>query len=294
MSNNGKKTSNAIKYTLATILSIVLFVFTTFQGAYAILGTHTGKLVTVFFLYFLLTTYIQLRHRSDRYILLFILLFPPLALHGGVLLVEGYYPALSIPSTLAYFVGTFLGWIIAYQSKKIQSVTFAFSIVIVGWMYFRGYDLYLHYLNYGNLYGSMTPIHVSKNIIYKNEQSKTVTFPNDHSLIVLDVWNNGCGICYREFPKLEKLYKNYANRNDVKFYALNVALREDDIAKAKEITLAWDYTFPNLFLERKEYAGALGIQSYPTVLIIKNDSIVFKGDIDNVERVITKYNATSF
>lgn len=290
MLNKYKKASMTV-YVLAVIISVIFFVLTTFIGGSVFLGGHSGKLAIVFLLYFAASAYIQYKYKNNRYILLSILLLPPLIVAGIVIIqTRGSFPAFSLPSTLAYFIGAFLGWITAYQSKKVAALTCMVSMVVVGWMSMYGYDLYLHHLNYDNFYGSIAPQPVPKSILFKNEHGENTLLSNAQGLVILDVWNNGCGICFEKFPKFEALYRNYQDRQDMKFYAVNVSLRQGDSTVAKRIIREWDYTFPNLFLEDKQYADALGVKGYPSVLIVKDDSIVFKGSIDNVERIINTYN----
>lgn len=274
-------------YTLLLVVSLVLFALTAAVGGVELLAGHAGKMFISFMLYFLLAGYIQAKGGHHRYWLIALLLLPPATVHGGILITYGYHPAMSVPSTLAYFIGAFLGWVAAGQSRRMQVLVLTVSLLAVGWASVYGYEQYLHYLSFSTVSGIIEPAPVSKNITYRSDEGNEVALHDQEGLIVLDIWNNNCGACFVKFPLFEDLYQKY-QMPGIQFYAVNITRREEGIKKARQIISEWDYTFPNLLL-REEEAKLLGVEVYPTVIIIQNNSLIFRGSVKNAEQMLAKY-----
>lgn len=274
-------------YVLLSVLSLVLFGLTTAVAGVELLAGHAGKMFISFWVYFLLAGYIRAKEGHRRYWLIVLLLLPPTLMHGGIVVMYGYHPAISVPSTLAYFVGAGLGWIAAGQSRRIMTSVLTVSLLLVGWASVYGYKQYLHYLDFDSVSGIIEPVFVSESIAYQDDQGNKVNLSGQSNLIVLDAWNINCGACFVKFPRFEELYQKYQSAG-IQFYAANVALRDGDSERARQIISEWEYTFPSILLQTED-AEQLGIEVYPTILIIQNDSLVFRGGIQNAERMLTKY-----
>ena len=108
-------------------------------------------------------------------------------------------------------------------------------------------------------------------------------------ILVLDLWNTGCGICYKKFPDFDHLKQKYASTPNIEFYAVNLLHRNEELNKVKRTTQAFPYTFENLHtdsLSSIQIKKQLNIDLVPTIVIINKDAeVVYKGNL-NVEHYI--------
>jgi thiol-disulfide isomerase/thioredoxin len=267
--------------------------FTTILGGYPLIPFfegHIGKFVIVFFLYLFVTMFIRRRYQRSEYVLLAILLFPIAVSYGFLILDNPNIMLLAMLSTAAYYVGPLVGWAIAHRTRKAQVWVLSFVILVVVWFVVYGSSMLLHYDNYGSVYGNIDPMPVPETIVHYASQEDAVKLKSKEGLLIMDFWNNGCGVCFKKFPEFEQLYQSYQHRDDIQFYAVNVAIREGDEERARQTIAEWDYTFPNLLIKDKIFADKLGVELYPTLLIIRNDSIVYKGNLENISKFIQQYD----
>jgi thiol-disulfide isomerase/thioredoxin len=134
--------------------------------------------------------------------------------------------------------------------------------------------------------GGQRPINYFPKIEIKNENSENIIFGK--GIVVLDLWTTSCGVCFKEFPDFNKLSKKYKSR--VKFYSLNVPLRNDNFERSKKIMKNLNYDFKNLYCkEFKQVKDSLKVSSFPTLIILKDNKIQFLGRLSYDENV--KYNS---
>lgn len=110
---------------------------------------------------------------------------------------------------------------------------------------------------------------------------------------VIEMWHTGCSSCFKKFPAFDEFREKYQHNPNVCFYALNIPLPNESFNKRIKITKSKvNFKFKNIFASRV-FATNLGINSYPTMLIIdKNNKIKFQGFF-HPEPYILVYNPKS-
>jgi thiol-disulfide isomerase/thioredoxin len=89
----------------------------------------------------------------------------------------------------------------------------------------------------------------------------------DGKVLVLDFWASWCGPCHEAFPHLQDVYEKYRDANDVKFLAVNTSWN-DTKARARQFIDEAGYTFPLYWDAGGQVAGAFGVRSIPTTVLI--------------------------
>lgn len=110
--------------------------------------------------------------------------------------------------------------------------------------------------------------------LYYNNGSK---FDNTNfigKITILDLWHKSCGLCFKQFPKVENFYRSI-DTNNIKLYAVNVPI--NDTMNERKVLDNMNYTFVKLssgstFLTCKKQ---LRIQAVPTIIIIDPEGYVF-------------------
>lgn len=117
------------------------------------------------------------------------------------------------------------------------------------------------------------------NIEFVNESKEVVKLPKD-KVIILDFWSTFCGVCYKKFPLFEKVYQEYKDNPNIEFYAIHVSYKNDEFEETIHLLDEYKYTFPLLYaLDKDEVEKKLNISAFPTVAVIKNGVIRYRGQL---------------
>lgn len=109
----------------------------------------------------------------------------------------------------------------------------------------------------------------------------------DKEVTVIDLWSTSCGVCFEEFPIFEKLKQDFEGNDNIKFYSANVPLKNDTREKTLETIKRLNYDYETLFAEKFEMIrDSLGINGFPYLLIIKNDTIHYLGDMETSKKIV--------
>lgn len=136
---------------------------------------------------------------------------------------------------------------------------------------------------------------VPKGIIVEYKDSLYQLSDLEGDIKVVDVWHRYCGPCIRGFPKVEELAQNYKDDPDVRFYTLAAPLKDTSSLPSKETYQDLGVEVEDGYLQEQWMADSLGVNFYPTTLIVKDDKIRYKGALStsfynyfNLHRVIRR------
>lgn len=125
------------------------------------------------------------------------------------------------------------------------------------------------------------------------KQNEVVPLKTDKP-IVLYFWVNSCAVCYETFPKYDQLNQKYQNVSD--FYLINFVetseaseterYKQTAVSRLKEKDIYTTSLF-NVKSNRKTLQN-YQVYAFPTILIIKDNRIVYVGNTLNLERAIEK------
>lgn len=122
-------------------------------------------------------------------------------------------------------------------------------------------------------------------IIDKNEE--LVVFEKN-KLYILDFWYSGCGVCYEEFPSFEKKYLDNINSN-IEYIAINHPIRDDKPEYFWKILEDRNYTFP-AWKGSENMSEAFTVSLYPTIVVFRNDTILYKGHLQLLDKFLKTVN----
>lgn len=109
-------------------------------------------------------------------------------------------------------------------------------------------------------------------------------FNPENGTYVLDLWYTKCAACYKNMEDLKnwaKLNSKYKN----KIILVNILLDGESFDENKKIVEKYDFisTFSNLNFEEFK---KLGVRTYPTQIVVRNNKIIFVGDLEVDKNVI--------
>lgn len=243
-----------------------------------------------FIAYFLLTNYFIYKFKSklkDFWIVLAI--FSGLCITQLPTRIIDFQPTLgTLPDFLIHCLGILIGFIYHKSNKLIGVSVTALALCLVLYMFFDGYERWIHKLDSGTFYYTVSE-EVPK---FTMINSKGIDFTNkdlNDKIVIFDFWTTSCGVCFRKFPILQEEFVKYKNTPGIEFYAVNIPVKRDSIGTAEKIISKYPYTFPVLYAKSDSLAKLFKVFAYPTVIVIRNGKeIIFRGNIDGIDELIEK------
>ena len=187
----------------------------------------------------------------------------------------------SLPDYVFHSLGLFAAYCFYIVRSPAKWISVGLSITLTLFMFFKGYSMWLHKLNYDNYTGryfARLPEFTAE-----DGQGKIVSNVSiAGKLVLMDVWHTRCGACFRKFPALNELYLKYKDNDKVRFIAMNYPLETDRPAQAYDMIAKRGYSFPVAKLKTVGLLDSLGVTVFPTTYLVDGKGIVvFKGSLDN-------------
>ena len=278
---------NRRQYINTGIISLVVFFALTPLGGY---GGHPYKFLAAALVYCALTYFFLRRATTtkERWWTILLIALPPALFMIPTHIMDFEEYRFSFPSSMAHFIGILFGYLVFVTSRQLKIILVTILVTGSAWMTFKGYSIWLHKASFGTYSGNVqerVPAFVLKN-------SSGSDFTNAQlasSITILDFWNTACAACFRKFPLLQQKFDNYKADTSIKIFSVNIPLERDTAGQAENTLKKYNYTFSNLLAQSKSVADSFHVNSVPTTLIIdQRGIIVYRGDIDNIDEVITK------
>lgn len=202
-------------------------------------------------------------------------------LFGLVLIITVLYPLLDSNAfgyfnAIFYLVYTLLA--IWYQKKKYiteRAIIMLIMIIIPLTFYFTKTENYIfNKINTGTFTGIVKK-KISSPIIVINQQGDTISLKVNKNYII-DFWFVGCAPCVEYFPEWERISTQNIS-SGYEFLSICMPLSAED---SDSIMFNYPLQYGHHFEVHKALPGMdmqLGLRSYPTTMVIKNNVIVFQG-----------------
>ncbi len=202
---------------------------------------------------------------------------------------------ISFPNIVIWWLGILIGFIYAILKNIIARVCLIIlSLIVVSWCCGPGYRMFVHKLNFGTFNGR-TKEYIISPIVFSdrnNESIKLISLVKEY--VVFDFWNSYCGVCYQEFPEVQKLYDEIRNIDGISLYSVHCfhMNKEETYKTGADILQKRGYSFPCISAPIDGYTmELLNIKAYPTVLIIDKDSnVIHRGSWESAVNTIHKLN----
>lgn len=197
------------------------------------------------------------------------------------LLLDGFNNTkVSIPNLAFHIIGVLSGYLFLRLPFTILKTTPFIVSICLAWLYISKLSPYWHnYASHNTFSGSESTKVPEGWYLYSKDNDTFRIKDYANKTVILDFWNTSCGVCFRKFPILQKQYDELTKNPDIVIQAVNIELERDSAMAAFEILSTKGYTFPNLKAS-KNMDSIFGVVVYPTVLILQDNKIVFRGNIE--------------
>ena len=277
------------KFITLLFISVVLLLSLTLLGGHSI--GHDIKFLIASLAYYAFTTYSLGLVKTNKEILLtvLIIILPPSAILMPFHIIDYKETQIAFLSTLGHYLGVLFGILTHFTKQKVKFLSGIILVAISVWTSFVGYNYWLHKVNFGTFTGKAYDQSPGQ-LLGLNQFGQKITdetFKN--KLVVLDFWHTRCGVCFQKFPLLQILYDKYRLDTTIKIVAVNRPLKQDTIGQAFSMLQSRGYNFPILIPSIDSLPEKYKVTSYPTTIVIdKSGNIIYRGEIENVNPVITK------
>lgn len=203
---------------------------------------------------------------------------------------------LGFPSFLMALLGQLTGYLF---SKREVSNLLRLGFVLVGlgcsafYIYGNGFEYWASFLEDDHSFtGKVKPVDADTTFKMYNKDGDTLGFEQYRDKIVyLDFFNTGCPVCFKKFPELEQIYQRYRDRKDILIQAVNIPMQGDTLGQSFAMVLErgkGQYHFPVL-VGNTHMAQVFYVETYPTVIILKDNKVVFRGLSDLAPRALDNF-----
>lgn len=201
----------------------------------------------------------------------------------------------SLPGSIIQTLGIFCGFLYWRLKKPLNYLAFLLCFSVTIFMFFKGYDMWLHKLNFGSFTGKVVSYNLPAKFEAFDEQKHLITDNNfQNKIVLLDFWNTRCGVCFEKFPQLQSVYEKYQADLSVAIFAVNKPIEEDKPNQAFEMIRKEGYSFPVVITKEENLAEKLDVKGYPTTFVInKSGMVVYKGDLEGAIRLVDDLNKQS-
>ncbi len=194
----------------------------------------------------------------------------------------------SLPDTLIHTLGIICGFFYLRLKSPLNVLTTFLGCLLAIFMFFEGYDYWLHKLNFGTFTGRIEAHNLPAKFEAFDERQNPVAEGNfQNKIVLLDFWTTTCGICFKKFPQVQTVYDKYKSDSSVMILAVNNPIEEDKPNQAFDDVRKEGHSFPVVVTKDEDLAEKFGVKGYPTTFVInRNGQIVYKGDIEGAVRMV--------
>lgn len=193
---------------------------------------------------------------------------------------------ISFPNLVIWWLGILSGYILTFIPQKLFRISFIIATITTAyWLSIPGYSMFLHHLNFGTFTGTIHEKVAYTTLFHNSKGNKVNLMSSNHSYLILDFWHSYCGVCFQDFPEVQKLYDEINKHPQLSLYSIHCYMPDkgENFKTGQEILSEKKYTFPTLSLDIKDKTlDSLRVKHFPTVLIIDScNNIIHRGNIES-------------
>lgn len=207
--------------------------------------------------YFIITLLIFPYNREKKHQIIYLAISPGLfwAFHLTTIFIVGnlyqLFPNLILLSII-------VGFLFIEKTKKVYFPVIIFSFVLTGTLL---------------TINQLLKVDIKDMIISKEFQFEQNI--GDKDVKIIEFWYSSCSSCISNFDKFQEFYD--AKKNDYDILSINIRIRRDTETNFKPVSFvkARGFNFPVLEMENKVAEQQFGITSTPSLMVVKDDRIIF-------------------
>lgn len=258
-----------IQTTFLIILSGLVFIGVSFLGS---VSFFTKQLIGIPVYYLLTYSILSKKILLENKIKLIIIGLPLIVTLLVVNILSFSRAWISFPSNLFLLLSCLLSYLFS-RTHFLKGLIILIILPLVWNLFFNDYLINKMY------YGSFSKKIVKKipTIQLYDSNSNLINIENSNKIFILDFWNSKCAPCFRLFPIIDSVNK-IIDKSRFEIAVVNIPILEETMPSNVGLLNKFDYSFNKYFMKDDNSLPILGIKVFPTTIIIKSDSILYRGD----------------
>lgn len=198
---------------------------------------------------------------------------------------------ISIPEFISELVGIIFGLLFFY-SNKIGRV---FSSLCVLALLFLTYYLEADVVNimlHNEYAEEISKRDIRLDEVAYFERNSAICYDsifNNNTVYIVDFWTTSCMPCIRLFPLIDETHKEYISNRNIKVKTICMLDGKESMNSPYNLVQKKGFSFPiNTVYYNDSVANLIGINSFPTTLVIKNKEVYFRGSFEAAIDVANK------
>lgn len=284
---------NIIIYIFTLIISCLLSVLTSFlRGGLlsidALSNLQISSLTSLFINYIFTFAIIHKKQNISSFYLLLSILIGASLLQLPIRIMNFE----STLSTLLDYLISLIGIISGYVTFKIKKKRILFIVLLsLGgtWLSTFGNDLWINKLNYSTSTGKVDD-NTGYTIKFQNAEGDTINIESlNKQFILVECWFSHCRECYKEMPRVQRIYNKYKHNSSINIFALHCRIEKEkeNYKTGESILLKKGYDIPVLSININDsLLKEMKVKVFPTTLIFNNYKLVFRGSMKSAEKYL--------
>ena len=184
----------------------------------------------------------------------------------------------GLPVVIAHCLSVISAYFYFKNKPPKNILLFSLSSCFVVFMFFQGWDYWIHRINFGTFTGKVEAYNLPTKFEAVDEQQNFISDNNfKKKVVLLDFWTTTCGICFQKFPQVQSVHEKYKNDSSVMILAVNNPIEEDKPNQAFNDIREEGHNFPVVITKDEDLAEKFGVKGYPTTFIInQSGQIVYR------------------
>jgi thiol-disulfide isomerase/thioredoxin len=257
-------------YLLLTVISLIAFSSGAINRTFEFWFTSL-----IYFIFGLLTNYTisKLKINKIKYMTFVIspyYLLVILTLFVSNNISKSVYPILFTP-----FISFIIGYYISILQHKLLKIVFIIFFVFFSYFLpYKFYPSYFAYITTDYLPGTTFP-----KVIFEDVSGNKYKI-DDNKIVVIELWQITCSVCYKKMPLFDNIALKYKNNNNIAFYAICLKSKNISDLDIKNRIKKLSYENINFLIadeiNSKIIFNNLNFNAVPRFIIIdKNNNVIF-------------------
>lgn len=176
--------------------------------------------------------------------------------------------------------GGWMALLFAHSKKAVFRTAIIVAAFTLSFLVVYHYK-YIHYFNNFGTFRYVRNIPVNPSLYTLSDEDGALMHFEKDKIYIIDFWYTDCGVCYQEFPQFDERAKRNTNP-DIKYVSINWPYKTDSENLAFEVLKRYNYSFTQ-WIGSSNIDTAFGLTFYPTTIAFRNDTILYKGDLERLD-----------
>jgi thiol-disulfide isomerase/thioredoxin len=211
---------------IALIFLLAFIVISPLRGDFiqigALYGFNLSSLIG-YFLYFILACIFLFKYgktRKPSNIFIAMLIGASLV-ELPIRIIDFHATLFTLPDFLIHIFGVATGYLAFISRQVFRYVLLIVCFPVAIWLSIEGNDMWRQNWNFHTFTGRIEDSKTYNSLLYTSQGDSVFLREYKNRYVLLDFWFTHCGVCYKKFPEVQKLYDKYKDDTRIALFAVH-------------------------------------------------------------------------